>query len=237
MDFKTNSQLYLAIDHGFSMGPILGLENPIDFLNGINIENIDGVIAHRGIIKILGQESRYNDKFIMHLTGGGLSPDLHKEKFLVATLEDALDYNVKAVSFQINIGSNTELQQIESAAAIVSAANRLGLQVMGMIYDINPNAKLSAGSLVRLGVEIGFDCIKVVPPDSLGELQLLIKITPIPIIIAGGHKMNEDEFLSDMHDYIKLGVGISVGRNIFQNPTPNKLIMKLKEFINEKKRR
>lgn len=231
VNFFSNCHLILAVDHGFSLGPVEGLEDPIKFLDSINIKKIDGIIAHRGIIKYLNQD-RYTGKIIMHITGGGLSPGLNKEKFLVATPKEALLYGACAVSVQINIGSHSELEQIETAGRILGEAKIVGLPVLGMIYDINRT--MSTSYLVRMGIELGFDCIKVDPGMSPNDFKKIVDISPVPIVIAGGAKKNKESFLQEIQAYIASGVsGVSVGRNIFQDSEPDILINQISDYVHK----
>ncbi|HON56768.1 MAG TPA: fructose-bisphosphate aldolase, partial [bacterium] len=101
---------------------------------------------------------------------------------------------------------------------------RWGMPLLAMMYPRGPKisnpfdvncVKHSA----RIGAEFGVDIVKTNYTGSYETFKEVVAGCPVPIVIAGGPKMNNDiEFLTMVYDAIRAGaVGVSIGRNIFQH--------------------
>jgi fructose-bisphosphate aldolase/2-amino-3,7-dideoxy-D-threo-hept-6-ulosonate synthase len=73
--------------------------------------------------------------------------------------------------------------------------------------------------VARLGAELGADIIKTNYTGSIDTFKEVTKGCPVPVIVAGGPKVDSDkDVLQMVHDTIAAGAaGISIGRNIFQH--------------------
>jgi DhnA family fructose-bisphosphate aldolase class Ia len=56
---------------------------------------------------------------------------------------------------------------------------------------------------------------------------------PVPVVIAGGPKMNSDEDIFKMVEgALAAGAaGVSIGRNAFQHKTPDKMVQALSKMV------
>lgn len=229
--------VFLALDHGFSMGPILGLENIGAIVKSFARCDVDAIILHRGAIKNLPSDT-FKDNFpplIMHLAGGDISGGINK--FLTADPYQALLLGADAVSFQINIGAQNEEMQIKEAAYLIEHADSLELPILLMIYDKRKYVKTEERikKSIRLGVELGADMVKIDPLGDFKSLEEAISYSPIPVFVAGGGKdADESNFMEKIKNILDCGArGISVGRNVFQNSNPTKVLEKICDFIHE----
>jgi fructose-bisphosphate aldolase/2-amino-3,7-dideoxy-D-threo-hept-6-ulosonate synthase len=73
--------------------------------------------------------------------------------------------------------------------------------------------------VARVGAELGADIIKTNYTGSTESFIEVVKSCPVPVIIAGGPKMEADsDVLTMVQDAMRAGAaGISIGRNIFQH--------------------
>jgi len=57
----------------------------------------------------------------------------------------------------------------------------------------------------------------------------------VPVVIAGGEKMDSDEDIFKMVEgALKAGsAGVSIGRNAFQHKTPDKMVATLSKMVHE----
>ncbi len=170
---KRRRVVFLALDHGFSMGPIVGLENLGSTVKMLVRCNIDAIILHRGAIKNLPSDTfEYNSPpIIMHLAGGGVSHG--GNKFLTADPYQGLLWGATAVSFQVNIGAENEEKQIEEASRLIEHADNLELPTLLMIYDKrkDKSTEEQIKKSVRLGIELGADMVKIDPGNDFKKFK------------------------------------------------------------------
>jgi fructose-bisphosphate aldolase/2-amino-3,7-dideoxy-D-threo-hept-6-ulosonate synthase len=115
-----------------------------------------------------------------------------------------------------------------------------GMPLLAMMYprgkkissehDVNV-VKLAA----RAGAELGADIVKTNytgDPDSFKEV---VKGCPVPVVIAGGPKMDTDRDVLEMVEgAIEAGgAGTSIGRNIFQHKNPSKMVRAISKIVHE----
>ncbi|HXJ64177.1 MAG TPA: fructose-bisphosphate aldolase, partial [Actinomycetota bacterium] len=89
---------------------------------------------------------------------------------------------------------------------------------------------------VRLCAELGADIVKTNWPGS-GELfgKLVEAANGIPMVLAGGSRLEDAELLSRMEQAMAAGaIGCSVGRNIFMHQNPEAITRALSRVIREK---
>lgn len=232
--------VFLALDHGFSMGPVPGLEDIGAIVRTLACCDVDALILHRGAIKNLPLDTFKNSfpPLIMHLAGSDISSGVNK--FLTADPYQALLFGAVAVSFQINIGTQNEEAQIKEAAHLVERADTLELPVLLMIYDKRKNVgtEEQIKKSIRLGIEIGADMVKIDPRGDFKNLREAVSHSPIPVLVAGGEKdTDESRFMEKIKSYLDCGArGISVGRNVFQSSSPAKALEKICDFAHEYER-
>ena len=227
---------FLALDHGFSMGPIKGLEDLDSVLSKLRDSDINGLIINYGALKNLNIESLGNCRIpiIVHLSGSGLGENA-KEKFAIYSVIDALKMGADAVSLQINFNTKNESEQIVDAAKIIGQADDMGMPVLLMMYNkgTDENGRKLV-DIVRLGIELGADIIKVDIGGDLSLLQRISKNSRIPILVAGGGLKDSETLKQSLNDYLKHGAaGVSIGRNIFQSEDPKSLMSTVCKFIND----
>jgi len=89
----------------------------------------------------------------------------------------------------------------------------------------------------RVGAELGADIVKVNYTGSRESFQEVVAGCPVPVVIAGGEKMETDEELLLMVQGALSagGCGVSIGRNIFQHEDPTAIIKALDLLVHENK--
>ena len=88
----------------------------------------------------------------------------------------------------------------------------------------------------RMGSEIGADFIKTVFTGSVESFKKVIETCPIPVLILGGEKMNNDKkILEIVKDSIEAGgAGVVIVRNIFQHDDPTAMTRAIAKVIHKK---
>lgn len=74
----------------------------------------------------------------------------------------------------------------------------------------------------RAGAELGADIIKTNYTGDPDTFREVVKGCPVPVVIAGGPKIEtEEELLQMVKDSVEAGgAGVAIGRNIFQADSP-----------------
>ena len=111
---------------------------------------------------------------------------------------------------------------------------KLGIGVLG----IGEMGKRHAEYLrrnVRLCAELGADIIKTNwPGDRESFIRVLAAAGDIPVVLAGGSRVEDLELLTRMQQSREAGaIGCSVGRNIFQHRDPEAITRALCRVIRE----
>ena len=67
------------------------------------------------------------------------------------------------------------------------------------------------------------------------DFERVIDTCPVPIVIAGGKKMPEQEALQMAYDALQAGaIGVDMGRNVFQSGDPVSMIKAVNSIVHNK---
>lgn len=212
----------IPLDHGISIGPIKGIDYIYQTIQKLKSAGADAVVVHKGIVK------NYPDLFkglglIIHLSAStNLSPKKNLKE-LVCSVEEALSLGADAVSCHINIGDIDDYKMLSDLGKIGFECDKLGVPLLCMIYARGEHIKDEKNPdliehIARIAWELGSDIIKIHYPKNGEKFEQICKQSPVPIVIAGGSKLQEEEFLKIVQDAIEKGAkGVSCGRNVFQS--------------------
>ena len=66
------------------------------------------------------------------------------------------------------------------------------------------------------------------------DFDTVVRSCPVPLVIAGGKKLDEKDALKLAHDAISSGAsGVDMGRNIWQSKTPVSMIKAVRSIVHE----
>jgi class I fructose-bisphosphate aldolase len=213
----------VPLDHGISLGPAPGLADPRIPLAAAAEGGATCVTVHKGLVPLAAPFAAKLG-ILLHLSAStDGAPDPH-DKRLVATPAEAARLGCDGVSIHVNVGSLTEARQLEDAGRVSGQCAELGLPLVAMMYPRGPKvANPFDPSLVahaaRLGAELGADLVKV---PYCANFRDVVQGCPVPVLMAGGPKRASfQDVLADVQQARKAGArGVSVGRNVFQQPDP-----------------
>lgn len=223
-DENTGRFVIVPMDHGVSSGPIKGIIDMEDTIGKVIEGGATGVVVHKGIMEIALQKFRGDIGFILHLSASTkLGPDPNA-KVLVATVEEALQIGADAVSIHINVGAETEGEMLKDLGFVSKECRERHVPLLAMMYPRGPEIKDPfdvelVKHVARLGAELGADIIKTNYTGSIDTFKEVTGGCPVPVIIAGGPKVDSDRAVLQMvFDAMKGGAkGVSIGRNVFQH--------------------
>ena len=101
---QTGRAVWLAMDHGYFLGPVSRLEKPAQTVGPL-LQFADAIMLTRGILRNC-IDAKNSPAVILRVSGGNsiLGEDLSNEEITTA-IEDAVRLNVSAVAFSIYLGA------------------------------------------------------------------------------------------------------------------------------------
>ncbi|UZP66954.1 2-amino-3,7-dideoxy-D-threo-hept-6-ulosonate synthase [Desulfovibrio mangrovi] len=231
---NTGRTIIVPMDHGVTVGPIYGLVDLPGTVNKVAEGGANAVLMHKGLPRCTHRGYGKDVGLIVHLSASTSIATLPNAKSLVGTVEDALRLGADAVSVHVNLGDETERYMLEDLGKVTSRAVEWGMPVLAMMYARGPKVKNEfdpeiIAHCARVGMELGADVVKVNYTGDMDSFAAVCEACCVPIVIAGGPKMDSDRALVEMvHDSVKAGgAGLSMGRNVFQHARPDLLVAAL----------
>jgi len=220
---ETGRTVMLAIDHGYFQGPTVGLER-VD-LNILPIAPYaDTLMLTRGILRSIVPPS-YTRAIVLRASGGpSILKELSNEQIAV-DIEDAVRLNAAALAVQVFIGGEYETQSVHNMTRLVDSGMRYGIPILA-VTAVGTEMKRSARYFrlaCRICAELGAHYVKTyyIPKG----FESVTSSCPVPIVMAGGKKMEELDALTMAYNAVQEGAaGVDMGRNIFQAESPAAMI-------------
>jgi len=233
-DRDSEKAVIVPMDHGVSSGPILGITNMREAMTQVADGGANAVVVHKGVVARGHRKSGPDMGLIVHLSGStSLSPEPNA-KTLICTVEEAIELGADAVSVHVNIGNDHEKEMLADLGNVAHTASKWGMPLLAMIYprgekiedEYDPAAIRHAA---RLGAELGANVVKVSYTGDSESFKDVVDGCSIPVIIAGGPKMDSDRAILEMvKGAMEAGAsGTSIGRNVFQHQNPTKIVSAL----------
>jgi predicted phospho-2-dehydro-3-deoxyheptonate aldolase len=240
VDRESGRTVIIPMDHGVTVGPIAGLGDMKTTVQTIVDGGANAIVLHKGIVHAGHRGGGQDVGLVVHLSGStSLGPDPNA-KVLVCTVEEAIKLGADAVSIQVNLGAATEPEMLEDFGAVSAQCMEWGMPLLAMVYTrgdeiTDPYDVKLVKHAARVGAEMGADLVKCVytgDPETFGEV---VEGCPVPVVIAGGEKMETDrEILEMVAGALEAGgKGVSIGRNAFQHDHPDRIVRAISMMVHE----
>lgn len=221
----------LAVDHGYFLGPTTGLEDPRQTVTPL-LPYCDGLMLTRGILRNCVDANR-NVPIILRVSGASsILKELSNEDITVA-IEDAIRLNASAITLSIFIGAEYEKQTLVSLSHLVDEGEKYGLPVLAVTAvgkEMTRDFRY-LGLATRIAAELGAHFVKTYYCENFEEV---VRNCPVPLIVAGGKKLQERTALELVYNSISSGaIGVDMGRNIFQSEHPVAMIQAVRAVVHE----
>ncbi len=230
IDRNTRKTIIVPMDHGVTNGPIAGLIDLGEAVDRVAEGGANAVLGHVGLALHGHRRSGRDVGLILHLSAStSVGPDPN-EKVLVNTVENALRMGADAVSVHINIGADSEAGMLADLGKTAISCMEWGMPLLAMMYprgrkitDEHDPAQVALAA--RVAAELGADMVKTVYTGDPDTFRDVTRGCPVPVVVAGGSK-TDDRLTMEMIEGAMLGgaAGLSIGRNAFQHPTPERFI-------------
>ena len=234
----TGRTVIAPMDHGVSNGPMKGIIDIDKTVESISQGGADAILMHKGIVEQGHRGYGKDIGLIVHLSAStSLAPNPNN-KVIVTSVEKAIQLGADAVSVHVNLGSETESEMLQELGEISETCSYWGSPLLAMMYPRGQKVENEhdvelVKHAARVGSELGVDIVKTNytgDPDSFKEV---VEGALVPVVIAGGPKVDTDEELLQMvKDSIEVGgAGVAFGRNLFQAENPGKITKAISEVV------
>lgn len=229
--------LCIPMDHGITVGPIRGIDDIHGTIRKVEKGGATAVLVHKGIFKSL--QSPLKIGVIIHFSAStnlSTNPNL---KVRVGTVEEAIRLGADAISLHINVGNKDEQEMLVKLGMMADECDEWGMPLIAMMYPRgenikNPNDPEIIAHVARIAAELGADIVKVpMPSSNPDEIRNIVKRCPIPVVAAGGPKLDDDKQVLELAAAVVKagGFGITFGRNVFQHENPELMTRALRRIV------
>lgn len=237
----------VPVDDSLIAGPNGGLRDMRRLLESIDAAGPDAVLGFPRQLDTYAEVLKRRDVSLVGNLTASTTRSNHTDKYLVASVQDALRAGCDAVATHVNISSRYERNMLQILARTVSEAEQYGIPVMAITYprretesgqddnyddlrrnDNNEYAALVA-HCVRIAVDLGASIVKTQHTGDVASLRIVIEAaSPTPVVFAGGPLRTVEQTRAMAVDAIKAGgSGVSFGRNVFHRNDPSAMIAEL----------
>lgn len=229
----TGRCVMLAIDHGYFQGPTTGLEQPGKTIAPL-LDYADALMVTRGVLRNVVDPNR-PIPIVLRVSGGTsiLKEDLSDEE-LTVSMEDAIRLNASCVALSIFVGSAHEKQTLTNLARLCDRGQKVGMPVLAVTAvgkEMVRDARY-LGLACRIAAELGAQIVKTY---YCNDFEKVVAGCPVPIVIAGGKKIEERDALKLACNAVGEGaVGVDMGRNIFQSKWPVQMIQAVRSIVHDR---
>jgi len=240
IDRNSHKTVIIPMDHGVTVGPIAGLEDMRATVSKVVAGGANAILMHKGIVRAGHRGAGRDVGLIIHLSGGtSMSPDPNAKE-MVCTVEEAIKLGADAVSVHINLGAETDKEMLGQLGFISERCLQWQMPLVAMMYTRGSKIKdefavENVKHAARVGAELGADIVKVPYTGSVKSFAEVVQGCPVPVLIAGGPKMDSDEDIFKMVEgALEAGAaGVSIGRNAFQHEKPEKMVEALCKMVHQ----
>lgn len=224
----------LAVDHGYFLGPTHRLEDPAATVRPL-LPYADAIMLTRGVLRNCIDPGA-GVPVVLRVSGGStvVGEDLANET-ITTGIRDAVRLNVSAVALSIFVGTRHEHQTLANLSRLIDEAVEFGVPVLAVTAVGKELEKRDARYLAlccRVAAELGSHFVKTYYCD---DFEKVVEGCPIPIVIAGGPKLETElDALRMARRAIEQGAaGVDMGRNIWQSDDPVPMIRAVRAVVHE----
>ena len=229
---RSGNTVMLAFDHGYIMGPTSGLER-IDLSIVPLVEHADCLMCTRGVLRSCIPPQVNKPISLRFSAGTTILNELNDECLL--DIEDAIRLNASALAIMVSIGGRYEAKTIDNLVRTADMGARYGIPTLGVTAvgkELARDARY-LGMATRVCAENGATFVKTYYCEE--GFDKVAAACPVPIVIAGGKKVEEHAALTLAHRAISEGAaGVDMGRNVFQADDPIAMIQAVRGVVHDR---
>jgi len=241
-DERTNRTVIVSMDHGLFMGPAKGLERPSEVAEKVLKGGANAIIVSPGICRLVAPTIRGCAGLIVRIDGAttAYNPEFSDTR-IVASVKDAMRMGANAVIAMGYVGMEKESQTLANLGLIARDCEEFGMPLVAEMVPvrseriIDPYGTDTVSLAARVGAELGADIVKTFYTGSEDTFREVVKGCPVPIVVAGGPKMeSKKSLLGVVRGAMNAGaVGVAFGRNVWQHENPEAMTRAIWKIVHE----
>jgi 2-amino-4,5-dihydroxy-6-oxo-7-(phosphonooxy)heptanoate synthase len=233
----------VPLDHSVATGPIATAAAFQELVRDVVDGGADGIVVHKGRARTIPPRLLLRCALMVHLSASTAHAADTNAKVLVGDVEEAVQIGADAVSVHVNIGSDTEADQLAGLGAVAAACQRWGVPLMAMVYPRGPRVsdptepKMLA-HVVNIAADLGADLVKTNLASPAERMAEVVANSPLPVIVAGGAGGGDARMtLSESASAAMLAGcrGVAAGRRVFTSPSPKQTVRELAAIVHNGK--
>ena len=231
-DPKSGNTVMFAFDHGYFMGSTAGLER-LDLIIPKLLGNVDVLMGTRGALRSSVLPECGKSIALRVTSGSSMIDDDLSHEVVAVNIEDAIRMNADCMAVQTFVGADGELSSLDNLSRVVNTGLRYSIPTMGVVAVGKQMERTDRffKLATRIVAELGANIIKTYYCENFEEV---VAACPVPIVVAGGKKLPEDEALTLAYHAISEGAhGLDMGRNIFQSEHPVEMAAAIRKIVHE----
>jgi len=236
-----------ALDHGMTSPQFL---EPLADISTRTAEAVAGganvIMMSKGMIRIAAPAFAPTTSLALLLSASSNPDRREPEVVQIAEVDEAARLGADAVVLFTALSGTSEPGMIRILAAVGRACEAAGIPFIAEAEF--PTTYASVDDLrdrygfeylrrnVRLCGELGADIIKTNWPGDESSFRKLVEAANgIPVVLAGGSRLDDSELLGRMESAMSAGaIGCSVGRNSFMDRSPAAITRALSSVLRER---
>lgn len=237
---KDGKSVTLALDgHHFSI-KTEGIDNTINQLPALVEKGLDCALVSYGMLKNF-PAALNNVPVILRVDSTvSIFDNSVPDTTPVFSVEDALKVAAEGVVCMTFPGAFNEEKTHVMAMQLARAADRWNMPLIveslpygyAVTNDDSNNPTVIAAS-ARAAVELGADVIKTRFTGTADD-HLIVEAAGVPVLALGGPKTDISGYFTFVQHCMQAGAkGVAVGRNITQDPQPEKVVAGLNAIVHE----
>jgi len=227
--------LLSPLDHGGWLGPVKGIDRPRWIVEQVVAGGATCILASPGFIRASADLIPPSVGIVLRVSlTAGLSKDSTQET-PISTLDQALRMDADAVAVSVFFGREGDLEIYSWLAELIQACEAYEMPVLAEMMP--PGDRFFEAEAIahasRIGMEIGADVIKTNYCGDVAQFSEVVQSVPIPIIVAGGPKQENDPGVAAMVcDVVAAGAkGVAIGRRVWQSDDPKAVTRQISEAL------
>jgi len=231
-DPRDGKTVMLAFDHGYFQGPTSGLER-LDRSILPLVPQADALMCTRGALRTT-MPATSGKGIVLRASGGpSVLSELSNEE-LAISIDDAVRLDAAALAVQVFVGGENETKSVKNLTTLVDQGQAMGVPVLAVTAvgrDMVRDARYFRLA-TRITAELGATFVKTYYIED--GFETVTSACPVPIVIAGGKKVEEREALQVAYRAIQEGAaGVDMGRNVFQSEHPAAMLAAVRGVVHD----
>ncbi|EOD1045195.1 class I fructose-bisphosphate aldolase [Citrobacter farmeri] len=237
---KDGKSVTLALDGYYFSTKTNGIDNTINQLPALVEQGLDCALVTYGMLKNFREPLNSVPVVLRVDSTVSIFDNTVPDTTPMFTVEDALKVGAEGVVCMTFPGAFNEEKTHIMAMQLAQAADcwNVPLIVESLPYgypvtsDDSNNPAIIAAS-ARAAVELGADVIKT-RFTGTAEDRLIVEAAGVPVLALGGPKTGIDGYFKFVQHCMQVGAkGVAVGRNITQDPRPDRVVAGLNAIVHE----